>query len=101
MWTQSNFILRSIKLFYFPSTDPIEFSMDSEVTSAALLKELLLLQKTRQLEKTAEPPPDIVIGTQVSTTKPVTTAEALRTKVWASFIQRSRRLVAFMSLPWL
>ncbi|POM66450.1 Hypothetical protein PHPALM_17686 [Phytophthora palmivora] len=54
------------------------------MTSAGLLKELLLLQKMRQLEKTAEPPPKFVVGTQVSTTKPVTTAELLRSKILRS-----------------
>ncbi|KAL3662256.1 hypothetical protein V7S43_012585 [Phytophthora oleae] len=55
--------------------------LESEVTSASLLKELLLLQKMRQREKTAEPLPDMVLGTQVSSTKPITTAESLRNKI--------------------
>ncbi|GMF29287.1 unnamed protein product [Phytophthora lilii] len=65
------------------TNDHNEFTADSQMlwTSAGLLKELLFLQKMRQLEKTSEAPPDFVIGTRVTTTKPVTTAESLRTKV--------------------
>ncbi|KAG1701990.1 hypothetical protein DVH05_010480 [Phytophthora capsici] len=54
--------------------------VDSDVTSASLLKELLLLQKMRQREKTADPMPDMVLGTQVNTTKSITTAKSLRNK---------------------
>ncbi|KAG7376896.1 hypothetical protein PHYPSEUDO_012568 [Phytophthora pseudosyringae] len=65
--------------------DPnVLFSKDSDVTSARLLQELLLLQKMRKLEKTAEPPPDMIIGTPVSSTKPVSTAESLRSKILRS-----------------
>jgi hypothetical protein len=59
------------------------FGRDSDVpvTSAGLLQELLLLQRMRHLEATSEPPPDLIIGTQMCTPKPVTTAESLRSKV--------------------
>ncbi|KAE9315710.1 hypothetical protein PF008_g19183 [Phytophthora fragariae] len=54
------------------------------LTSAELLKELLLLEKMRRNLSTSEDLPDILIGTQVTTTKPVTIAESLRTKVLRS-----------------
>lgn len=65
------------------ANDHNALSMISEtpLTSVELLKELLLLQKMRQNQSTSEALPDIVIGTQVTTTKPVTIAESLRTKV--------------------
>ncbi|KAG6584762.1 peptidylprolyl isomerase domain and wd repeat-containing protein 1 [Phytophthora cinnamomi] len=54
------------------------------LTSAELLKELLFLQKMRRNQSTLEDPPEIVIGTQVTTTKTVTIAESLRIKVLRS-----------------
>ncbi|KAL4171830.1 hypothetical protein KRP22_007008 [Phytophthora ramorum] len=62
----------------------LSINADAPMTSALLLKELLLLQKIRQLETTAEPLPDIVVGSHVGSVKPVTTAESLRTKVLRS-----------------
>ncbi|ETP55308.1 hypothetical protein F442_00094 [Phytophthora nicotianae P10297] len=56
----------------------------SEVTSSRLLKDLLQLQKIRQLDKTSEPLPDMVVGTPVSTTKPGSTTESLRSKILRS-----------------
>ncbi|KAF4027765.1 hypothetical protein GN244_ATG20601 [Phytophthora infestans] len=55
-----------------------------EVTSSSLLKELLQLQRTRQQEIASEPLPDMVIGMQVSASKPATTAESLRSKILRS-----------------
>ncbi|KAG3020788.1 hypothetical protein PC121_g10561 [Phytophthora cactorum] len=65
-------------------TEPDSPNMASEVTSSRLLKELLQLQRMRQLEKTSEPLPDMVLGMQICTTKPVTTAESLRRKILRS-----------------
>ncbi|KAI9988321.1 hypothetical protein PInf_021720 [Phytophthora infestans] len=67
-----------------------------EVTSSSLLKELLQLQRTRQQEKASEPLPDMVIGMQVSASKPATTAESLRSKILRS--RQDERYARYLQL---